>query len=411
MMSTAQPLASIRIVQFVRNPDRPLLFSVVFWLVLAVPVLHAVWAPGEPHGRFGLVPLVTAEALLAVMWLVLPWKSGATRRRRLLSPVFLASAFGTALLGGYGTEGPLLVVALANVVFVFGIRIGVALSVLLHTTMLLGVALLAGRSWTDALGQTLSLGIMTACMLGLAAAVFDARQQRQQTRRLFGELEAAHAELGRHVQRVRELTVAEERARMARDMHDSIGHYLTVVKVGLENAERFRGRRPQAAWGEVREAKKLTQEALTETRRWVRALRPLALDGQSGRAALAALARSFEGTGIDVRFQVEGPESVLDSDVELVLYRVLQEGLTNTLRHAGARTATAALTFTADRVTLSVGDDGHGAPVDAGGPGFGLSSLRERAAALGGRLDSGNGAGGGYLLRVDLPVRAGGGGG
>ena len=81
---------------------------------------------------------------------------------------------------------------------------------------------------------------------------------------MLGELEAAHAELERYAERVKELTVGEERARMSREMNDSLGHYLTVINVGLQNAERFREKRPEAAWAEVEEARSLTREALSK---------------------------------------------------------------------------------------------------------------------------------------------------
>jgi signal transduction histidine kinase len=75
----------------------------------------------------------------------------------------------------------------------------------------------------------------------------EARRRREETEDLLGKLEAAHAELERYADRMKELTVAEERARMSREMHDSLGHYLTVINVGLHNAQRFREKRPEAA--------------------------------------------------------------------------------------------------------------------------------------------------------------------
>jgi signal transduction histidine kinase len=203
----------------------------------------------------------------------------------------------------------------------------------------------------------------------------------------------------RLAERVRELTVAEERARIAAEMHDSVGHHLTVIKLGLENAERFRERRPEAAWDEVRHAKELTQAALLDARRWVRALRPLALNGDLGSAALQKLADSFSSTGLTVTFEVEGTERPLEPDIELVLYRVLQEGLTNAVRHAQARSVRGTLTFEKRRIVLVIADDGKGF---AQGHGFGLSALSDRVRALGGRLVSGDKAVG-FELRAELP--------
>jgi signal transduction histidine kinase len=97
------------------------------------------------------------------------------------------------------------------------------------------------------------------------------------------------------------LTVSEERARMSREMHDSLGHYLAVINVGLQIAQRFREKRPESAWAEVEEARDLTREALSEVRRWVRVLKPLALEDRASPEAMVALARSFEGTDRVVR--------------------------------------------------------------------------------------------------------------
>ena len=135
----------------------------------------------------------------------------------------------------------------------------------------------------------------------------------------------------------------------------------------------------------------------------MRALKPLALEERASPEAMAALARSFESTDLDVRFTVEGSERELSGEAELVLYRALQEGLTNALKHSRARRVTASLAFGAESVSLTVADDGEGVPEDAE-KGFGLATLGERTAALGGVLSAGNASEGGFALRLELPV-------
>jgi signal transduction histidine kinase len=115
---------------------------------------------------------------------------------------------------------------------------------------------------------------LAAFAIGICSAMVEARRRREKTEDLLGELEAVHAELERYAERGKELTVSGERARMSREMHDSLGHYLTVINVGLQNAQRFREKRPESAWAEVEEARDLTREALSEVRRWVRVLKP-----------------------------------------------------------------------------------------------------------------------------------------
>jgi len=242
-------------------------------------------------------------------------------------------------------------------------------------------------------------------MIGVCVSIVEANCRREESEALVGQLKAAHEELRRYSERVKELTISEERARMSREMHDSLGHYLTVINLGLENARRFRDRKPDAAWDEVEEAKDLTLEALSETRRWVRAMKPLALEDKAGPEAMAALARSFEGTGMEVRFSVDGAERELTSEAELTLYRALQEGLTNAVRHSKASRVRARLSFPGENAKLTVADDGEGAPekvVEEAG--FGLSALAERTKVLGGTLDAGGAAGGGFVLEVELPI-------
>ncbi|KAB8188397.1 sensor histidine kinase [Nonomuraea phyllanthi] len=360
---------------WLRDPDRPPLLSVVFWLVLGATVAVNLMLPSGVVNRL----LFFADVvLLCGLWLVMPWRPG--RGRLLATPVFLAGSFALGLVGAAGTHAPLTLLGMANLALVYGMRTAGATLAAFGAILVIVPPLFFGRTFVQALVDLAAIAVLSAFSMGMASAVLRAR---------------------RLAERVRELTVAEERARIAAEMHDSIGHHLTVIKLGLENAERFRERRPEAAWEEVHQAKDLTQAALADARRWVRALRPLALDGDLGSAALQKLADSFSGTGVTVTFEVEGMERPLAPDTELVLYRVLQEGLTNAVRHAEATSVRGTLTFDRRRIVLVVADNGKGFG-QGHGSGFGLSSLSDRVAALGGRLISGDQAVG-FELRAELP--------
>ncbi|MEU8274267.1 sensor histidine kinase [Microbispora bryophytorum] len=343
---------------WLRDADRPFLFNLVFWTVTAL--------------------LTTGLAQAALIG----------RGRLWVGPLFLVATLMMGVTGAAVYHMPLILVAVANLAFLHGIR--VATATLSCVTVICAVMPpLLGSTIADGIVQATAMAVFSAFVLGMAASTLEARRRREEAQGL--------------LERIRELAVAEERARMAAEMHDSVGHHLTVIKMGLENAERFRRRRPDAAWSEVRQAKELTVEALADARRWVRALRPLALDGRVGSAALERLAASFDGTGITVSFEVRGEERHLKADTELVLYRVLQEGLTNALRHAKAEHVHGTLTFGDDQVALVVRDDGTGRDDRARG-GFGLTSLADRARALGGTLAGGNRPGGGFELRAELPL-------
>ncbi|MBA8928419.1 signal transduction histidine kinase [Kutzneria viridogrisea] len=386
------------------DPARPLFCGLVFWItVLVLPVaVSANYLNLEQP--YGLWPVLACSCALVALWLVLPWEPTAPLWRKAMHPLFVAVALLLNFVTSYNTIVVWLLLALANCTFLFGVRGAVALCTALMLVSFGGSLVYPGHSLVFALVQALVVPALAVFVVGLVHAVTEARARREESQRLLGELAAAHAELRAHAEQMRDLAVAEERARMSREMHDSIGHYLTVIKVGLTNAERFRTLRPEQAWDEVRQAKELTGFALADTRRWVRAMRPLGLEGASGSAALAELARSFDGTGVRVEFSVRGRELPLLGDTELVLYRVLQEGLTNVLRHAGASRAEAVLHFTEDRVSLAVSDDGGGTGPGDCERGFGLSSLAERAESLGGGLVAHNADRGGFLLRVELPV-------
>jgi signal transduction histidine kinase len=374
----------------------------VFWVTVVVVAAAEITNFASEPQPYGLWPLACL-GVMTVAWLAMPWDPAAPLVRKLALVLFLAGLAALTLLSAYNATDIWLLLTLTNCTFLFGVR-GTMIAAAFVVVFAFGYTLtLPGYTLLAACIQCLVVIVLTVFVTGLASAVTEARRRRAETQRLLGELAAAHEELRAYADQVRELSIAEERARMAREMHDSVGHYLTVIQVGLTNAERFRHKRPDQAWVEVAQAKELTREALADTRRWVRAMRPLALDGRTGSQALAELARTFDGTGIEVNFQVRGPEQPLLGDTEVVLYRVLQEGLTNVLRHAGARRAEAVLSFSRDRVSLRVGDDGHGAHDLARG--FGLSSLGQRAEAAGGSLVAGNASAGGFELLADLPVR------
>ncbi|MEV0615608.1 sensor histidine kinase [Nonomuraea sp. NPDC050404] len=359
------------------------LLTATFWALYAV-ILPAGLT--SANGRAEPALFIGMMALLAALWAVMPVARDAPAPRKLAAPAMLLVLLPIGQFAG-GLHSPMILVTMVHVAFLYGMRAAIAIVSCYVVAMGAAIVVLSGGDWLAMTDQVVLLVLFAVFSLAMAAALLEAGRQREAAQRL--------------IERIRELAVAEERARMARDMHDSIGHHLTLIKMNLENAER----RPAEVWAEVGQAKELTMQALAESRRWVRALRPLALeDGQFGSRALERLARSFDGTGVEVGFQVEGPERRIDPDSELVLYRVLQEGLTNVLRHAEARRVRARLAYGADRVVLTIGDDGRGAADPAG---FGLSSLAERVRGLGGNFRAGNAEEGGFELRAEVPaVRA-----
>jgi signal transduction histidine kinase len=222
-------------------------------------------------------------------------------------------------------------------------------------------------------------------VLAVATAAVADRQRRSRLRaeRLVAELSAAQ-------QRVAELSAAAERNRVARDIHDSLGHHLTAISVQLEKAEAFRGRDPAVADRSVADARRAAGRALREVRESVSALRaePFSLA-----SAVTALADGLDDAGFRISLELSGSEAGHARDGLEALYRVAQEALTNARRHAAADRVRVALRFDA-AATLEVADNGRGFAVHAAS-GNGLPGMRERVAALGGvvEIDSAPGRG------------------
>jgi signal transduction histidine kinase len=206
--------------------------------------------------------------------------------------------------------------------------------------------------------------------------------------------------------------VDEERLRIARELHDVVSHTIGVISVQAGVAAHLLHRRPDKAADSLAAIRQASDEALGELHTMLGVLRQG--DGDGGRAPLApapglaeldALVAQAAGAGIEVKVAVEGEPRRLPSAVDLACYRVVQESLTNVVRHAAASQAEITVTHLDDRVVVEVLDDGA-APAGNGavGSGQGIPGMRERARALGGSLEAGPRPGGGFRVQASLPV-------
>jgi signal transduction histidine kinase len=203
------------------------------------------------------------------------------------------------------------------------------------------------------------------------------------------------------------VAVAEERARMARELHDVVAHAVSVMvlQVGA-----VRHRLPAASddADALRNVEQAGRTALTEMRRVLGALREsddlVELAPSPGLGDLAALAGDVRGAGLDVRLHVDGEPVVLPRSLDLSAYRIVQEGLTNALKHSGGRRADVTVVFAPDRLRIEVRDDGPGGFAQADGLGHGLIGIGERVKAYGGDMSAFVAASGGFVLRASLPL-------
>ncbi|MFD7772299.1 HAMP domain-containing sensor histidine kinase [Streptomyces sp. NPDC059787] len=192
-----------------------------------------------------------------------------------------------------------------------------------------------------------------------------------------------------------------ERRRVARELHDEVGQSLTAVLLQLKRAA---DHAPPDLREELRQVQETTRAGLEEIRRIARRLRPGVLDELGLASALKALATEFGGPGLSVQHCLDGDLPELDRETELVIYRVAQEGLTNTARHARARRAELALRRAPGGVELRVRDDGRGIGVTP--EGAGIRGMRERALLVGARLTVDRATDGGTEVRLAVPVPA-----
>jgi signal transduction histidine kinase len=201
---------------------------------------------------------------------------------------------------------------------------------------------------------------------------------------------------------IEKLAVIQERNRLAREIHDSLGHFLTTIHVQLEAARTIHPSDPDGALKAVAKAQGLARDALVEVRRSVGSLQadrvpvPLA-------ARLRELASVTDGWGAAVSLEVLGTDRPLAPEIEHAFFRTAQEGLTNVRKHAQARSALVLLDYRdARRVCVRVTDDGLG--MATASHGHGLAGLHERIAALGGHVVAANSPDGGFRLHVEIPA-------
>lgn len=247
------------------------------------------------------------------------------------------------------------------------------------------------------------------------AAVFtdisirDARR-KEQVERLAGELERANQQLQAFTAKSGELAAAEERNRLAREIHDGLGHYLTTMKVQAELARTLIEQDADQAEKALSKLEAMIGEALGDVRRSVAALRSEPILGSGLLTALEGLVDESRAAGLATELYVKGERRRLAPAHELTLYRAVQEGLTNVRKHAQARQAKVMVEFEAEAVRLRIEDDGAGSRLEAGQAyelqgSFGLLGLRERAQILGGDLRIRSTPEQGFCLEIELPTK------
>jgi signal transduction histidine kinase len=202
--------------------------------------------------------------------------------------------------------------------------------------------------------------------------------------------------------------VAEERSRLARELHDSVGHALNVVVLHAGAAQRVVATKPELAREALGSIETAGRQALADIERMLGILRApddgVGLDAAPGLGQLERLCEQVREAGLPVALSVEGEARAVPASLDLTAYRIVQEALTNTLKHAGKTRAAVTVRYEDDALAIEVDDEGRGVSAGVAGGGRGLVGMGERVATFRGELEAGPRAEGGFAVRARLPL-------
>ena len=273
----------------------------------------------------------------------------------------------------------------------------------------LGVAT-AAWTWTPNVDDPQTM-FSLALLLGASVFAFWLLGYLARTRRAYvASLEQRAAQLEREASQQTQIAAAAERARIAREMHDVVAHSLSVIVVQADGGLYAAQKRPEQAVETLRTVSSTGRASLAEMRKLLGVLRDDQADVDlapvPGAADVPALVDTLRGSGLPVELHVGGRLDDLDAATGLTVYRVVQEALTNTLKHAGPDVhASVDVQVDAADVRITVDDDGRGTTVADGG-GHGIVGIRERIAVHAGSVDAGPRPGGGFRVCAVIPVAA-----
>ena len=373
----------------------------VLALVLAVLFQIEVWTidPSHPPGDVGTTVFSSAERGVAAAAGLVFTISLAWRRRAPLAVLAVAIAISIV----------------ANVVAVLDAATTPAIAIVLavysagaHTNGLrawmggLGAAALIAANVAEqfSLGDLLFIALIVGSGWLVGRAMRHRRERERVLERLTVDLEHEREEKAR-------AAVAEERVRIARELHDVVAHAISVIVLQARGGRRSLATDP----GETREALDMIEatgsQALAEMRRLLGMLRrddeEIALAPQPSLRYLDNLAEQVREAGLPVDVSIEGKPNELSPGVDLSAYRIVQEALTNALKHAGPATARVVVRYRENDLELEIADTGLGAGASNEG-GHGLAGMRERVSLYGGKIEAGPRHGGGFAVKARLPL-------
>ncbi len=330
----------------------------------------------------------------------------------------LTVGVGALPLIGLQWDWLLYLVTLSLFFFILPLAYAIGAGVVLYGIAGVNLSFINHPSWSLPFDSWLSLfpAFAFVALFSFVVQLLEAQKTRaelylRQLQASNAELEQAHRQLQAYANEVEELIMVRERTRVAREIHDSLGHYLSILNIQLETISKLAERDPARAAVEIAEARRVAAQSMQEVRNAVAALRPGGMASLSLTEALQQLGREFEqhaGETI-LTLDLETVLPPLAPDVQVAVYRAAQEALTNVRKHAQAGKVLLRLRYEDEDLELLVLDNGKGMDIKdtiEQGSGFGLVGLRERIELLGGYVEYGPSEQGGYrvLLRIPIPA-------
>jgi signal transduction histidine kinase len=401
---------------FKKNTEGEMLMQwISYFMIFSVLVIFILEYPlnAQPGWRFfGAVLALGLLLVINILWFQYHKLGALAQHRTLIHWVFNISTnllvLGAFALTGSGEIIFLLLMQAAQFASMFGVWPAGAAYCTISLGIALGILKGYGLSSTD-LAQVAAQ--FAAGLIFILVFVLLESRAVQQARRVAGllkDLQVAHLELKSAQQKEKDLAVVAERMRLARDIHDGLGHHLTVLSIQLQAAEKLVGRDPRAAAGAIRVSRGEAQAALEEVRRSVGVMRQSVVEAPPLDQEISALVEDFDKkSGLQSSFELVGTPVELPPFARQTLFRTAQESLTNAQKHAlNAEHVWVHLEYLPEAVCLQIRDDGQtGSENSSRTPGFGLVGLRERVEQLGGSLQSGEREEGGFFVDVDIPLK------
>jgi signal transduction histidine kinase len=394
-----------RAIQFKNHPFRFLLY--LEWVLLAISIITSILPYPSPKfsSRFPELTILSLT-IFGLMGLRLPTSNNINKVIYTACEIVLI--FITGLFEGRAARMfPFLYIILVTrscLIFPLPGRLAVTffsfslfLSTLINRLPRANLPIQAQERFRFfTLSLILIFGLSLIFVLLLMNSLLSERQSRE-------ELAVANEKLRQYALRIENQATLEERNRIAREIHDSLGHSLTALNLQLETALKLASSNPDKAQSFLARAKELGSKALQDVRNSVSTMRSHPLQEKTLEQAIDSLAQEFQrNTGIVLTY-VLNVDYQLSMEVNTAIYRIMQESLTNISKHARATRVNLEILLSRGSLLLIIQDNGRGFDIHQNTTGFGLQSMRDRTLALGGKFTINSAIGGGCQITVDIP--------